>query len=57
MRATIRDIGMDTIICSDIPLKENNEKDDKELNKTEYFEFDKLVCLGPNQPNRATPDF
>ena len=30
---------MEAIICSDIPLKENNEREDKELNKTEYFEF------------------
>ena len=36
---------MAAIICSDIPLhqKENKEKEDKEPNKTEYFEFDKEI--------------
>ena len=31
---------METIQCLEIPLKANNEKQDKEQNETEYFEFD-----------------
>ena len=31
---------MESTECSDFPVKENIEREEEELNRTEYFEFD-----------------